>query len=366
MAILVLLLARIGSVRKGKEPQRGRQCATRQPRTKREERTEARTAAPGRLPHYLPVPVVVSMCAVKIPADADKHLNAYFEYLNLVGDTDGGALLSEEEYGKLQAKAAKAKENELHVYWRNTSTGMDCKIIGPSSKCFCGHRYRDHAWFETETKKVSCRMQGCRCLMFSYIPIHGSQDLKCRCKHSYEVHDARTKKCTQPSCSCSGFISRFTCGCGSSYENHETVFETRRERQARGLPVSTPAGTGPAALAPTGALNSYLSLADGVDREALIAPPMNQKGITGPAARKALRNESSPSSSSAAAASSPASSSPSRAADEQQDTIDLCMLASTPHKYASTGGVPSSSSRQPAMATRPAIRDTAGSRGRRH
>jgi len=195
--------------------------------------------------------------------NGDAHLAAYMEYRNLVGDTDGGVALSEKDYETLQKKAMKAKKNELYVYWRNVSTGMDCKCLGPSSKCFCCHRYRDHSWFDVDTKKVKCRMPGCRCQLFDYIPVHGREDLRCRCKHSVEHHDCVTAKCSR--CPCGTFIAAFRCACGSSYEGHATFFETKSEREAAGLPVR-PEGYG-GTLAPMGGLSGMTSLLDGVDRQ---------------------------------------------------------------------------------------------------
>ena len=38
-------------------------------------------------------------------------------------------------------------------------------------------------------------------------------------------------------CTCAGFSSSYTCGCGQPYYAHETVVETKEERLARGHPV---------------------------------------------------------------------------------------------------------------------------------
>jgi hypothetical protein len=29
----------------------------------------------------------------------------------------------------------------LYVSWRNTK-GIDCKMVGPETKCFCNHRFK--------------------------------------------------------------------------------------------------------------------------------------------------------------------------------------------------------------------------------
>lgn len=195
-------------------------------------------------------------------------MQAYQEYLNLVGDTDGGRqLLSEAEYNKLRTKAATAKENEFYVYWVNPNE-LECKAIGPSSTCFCGHRYRDHAWTDTHKSQVHCRMARCDCPCFYYIPVHGSLDLKCSCKHSYSDHQANTKACKKKSCQCDGFSSTVRCGCGFYYSDHKTLIETKSQRVKLGKQVRVhPSET----LAPLGGLTGMTSLLDGHERAELMA-----------------------------------------------------------------------------------------------
>ena len=74
---------------------------------------------------------------------------------------------------------------------------MDCKAIGPATKCFCGYRYRDHAWDKyADTKTMTCKVAGSPCEMFSYIPVKGAQDLKCSaCGKSYMDHHPGSKSC---------------------------------------------------------------------------------------------------------------------------------------------------------------------------
>lgn len=140
-----------------------------------------------------------------------------------MGNTDdGGPPLSEKEYEALKAKAEEAKKNELFVYWRIGD--LDCVCIGPASPCVCGHRYRDHAWFETETKRVSCRMRGCRCRCYEYIPVRGSRTLYCTCKHSSDMHDTATRRCTK-CIKCDGFHTPMRCACGQPASKHQTVIE---------------------------------------------------------------------------------------------------------------------------------------------
>jgi hypothetical protein len=103
---------------------------------------------------------------------------------------------------------------------------------------FCQHRYREHATDNWEKKNVFCRAKGCKCGLFLYIPVHGGQDFKCHCKHSHTVHSVQgNRACQRPGCRCDGFSSSFACSCGQFFGDHETIFESRAEREAAGRPV---------------------------------------------------------------------------------------------------------------------------------
>lgn len=148
---------------------------------------------------------------------------------SIVGDTDGGKLLTEEEFAKRKQKALEDQKNRVYVTWLNDQ-GLECRSVGPSSKCFCGHKFRDHDTGNKQ-KRVSCKMPKCKCKLFEYIPIRGSQDLKCHCKHSYKLHNVKTRLChkehpVRGRCSCDGFYSSFGCSCGQPFSSHYTLFET--------------------------------------------------------------------------------------------------------------------------------------------
>ena len=143
--------------------------------------------------------------------------------------------MSEAEFEAYKARVREARKNRLYVHWRNMETGADCKAIGPASQCFCSHRYKEHNFDNVNDKKVSCKDRKCKCRLFSYIPVFGSQDFRCMgCKHSCHLHDPVTRKCLKPGCKCAHFNSRHSCSCGMGYDVHETVFETRAEREADG------------------------------------------------------------------------------------------------------------------------------------
>ena len=52
--------------------------------------------------------------------------------LRIVGNADGGKMMSEKEFEKFKRDIREARVNRLYVSWRNAE-GMDCKMIGPSS-----------------------------------------------------------------------------------------------------------------------------------------------------------------------------------------------------------------------------------------
>ena len=63
------------------------------------------------------------------------------------------------------------------------------------------------------------------------MPVQGSYDIKCLCKHSYRDHNVKTKKCLKcKKCKC--FTSRWSCSCTLKYDQHKTIIETRKEKDA--------------------------------------------------------------------------------------------------------------------------------------
>ncbi|KAH8066994.1 hypothetical protein JL720_12503 [Aureococcus anophagefferens] len=131
----------------------------------------------------------LDFAAVVGGATVGAHIDAFEEYNLLVGESDGGAALPQSEFDSLKRKAHEVLESgRLFVTWRNLSTGMDCVNVGPHSRCFCGHSYKAHAWWENKSKKPRCRCKGCACPSFSYLPGRGAQHARCSCKHLPEDH----------------------------------------------------------------------------------------------------------------------------------------------------------------------------------
>lgn len=135
----------------------------------------------------------------------------------------------------------------LYGSWRSV-TGNDCSRVGPSSMCFCGHKYNCH---DPQTPTVKCGV--CKCRHFDFVPTRPEEvgewwlprrkgfnvhkwKAKCRCKHAHTDHDPQTRRCNL--CSCCLFDSAYLClVCEKHQEEHSTVFETEDERKLCGRAV---------------------------------------------------------------------------------------------------------------------------------
>ncbi|KAL4629698.1 protein FAM221A-like [Arapaima gigas] len=198
----------------------------------------------------------------------------YLEYTRIVGDDDGGRLFTPEEYEEYKRKVLPGRlRNRLYVSC-GVPGGMDCKLIGPETPCFCTHRYKQHQTdFEelppTRPLSLPCLVRGCRCTSYFYVHLNGSQPLRCRCKHSAQDHSEATGHPCRKCSTCSGFCSPFLCGCGQPSYAHQTLIETKEERLARGRPVGQDVP-----YAAMGGLTGFSSLAEGYMR-------LDNSGIAG-------------------------------------------------------------------------------------
>nr|XP_006814066.1 PREDICTED: protein FAM221A-like [Saccoglossus kowalevskii] len=205
---------------------------------------------------------------LKFDNSAGAHVDAYLEYKRVVGEDDGGKPFTPKEYEKYKKTVvAKRMQNRLFVSWTSPD-GMDCKLVGPETPCFCTHRYKQHKtdFDELPTERpihLPCRVKGCKCRAYHYIPLNGSQPIRCQCKHYTDDHSERKPyKCQKGSgCICAAFKSSFTCSCGQPTYVHETIVETKDERQARGHPVGYDVP-----YAAMGGLTGFSSLAEGYMR----------------------------------------------------------------------------------------------------
>ena len=198
---------------------------------------------------------------LRVSSVAALSVDAYVEYCRVVGDADGGELLTgtllrlhahapcahlrcanaDEEYAAFRAKAAERAAQRLFVHWRNAA-GFDCKAVGPATLCECGHRYREHAtdalpqggrgrWQPVDLR---CRAAGCACSRFTYLPSAGAWQAKCACKHG-AVRSGLSAACD---------VTLFDCV--DSTPRHST---TRSPRRARRRAAPAPASSQPSAAA---------------------------------------------------------------------------------------------------------------------
>ncbi|XP_038964058.1 protein FAM221A isoform X4 [Rattus norvegicus] len=128
-----------------------------------------------------------------LPPGGAQAVDEYLEYRRIVGEDDGGKLFTPEEYEEYKKKVLPMRlQNRLFVSWRSP-TGMDCKLVGPETLCFCTHRYKQHKTdFETVPQQrpidLPCRVTGCQCKAYHYVPLNGTQPIRCRCKHFADQH----------------------------------------------------------------------------------------------------------------------------------------------------------------------------------
>ncbi|XP_005095747.1 protein FAM221A [Aplysia californica] len=181
---------------------------------------------------------------LKFGGNAGASVDAYLEYRRIVGDDDGGNMFTPEEYEAYKKKVIPQRvKNRLYTCYTNPA-GMDCKLIGPETPCFCTHRYKQH---KTDFASIPssrpillpCKVSGCPCASYHYVPLNGSQSIRCTCKHLADDHNVKAPFiCKKAGCTkCTGFKSSFTCACGSGHNDHRMIVETADEREARGHPL---------------------------------------------------------------------------------------------------------------------------------
>ncbi|XP_067854296.1 protein FAM221A isoform X2 [Heptranchias perlo] len=163
---------------------------------------------------------------IRVGRDGSAAIDSYVEYRRIVGEDDGGNLFTPEEYERY-------KQHKT-----------DFKVI-PTERPIM----------------LPCRARGCRCISYYYVPLNGTQPIRCRCKHFADDHNEMTPYKCKNCAGCAGFHSPFTCGCGEPTYAHTMIVETKAERLARGRPV------GPdVPYAAMGGLTGFNALAEGYMR----------------------------------------------------------------------------------------------------
>ncbi|EDO43591.1 predicted protein [Nematostella vectensis] len=213
---------------------------------------------------------------LKLDASAAASIDEYWEYKKIVGDDDGGKLFSPEEYEEYKKKVLPQRlKNRLFVSWTNPD-GLDCKLVGPETPCFCEHRlYVQHktdysSLPDTRPIPVPCKVAGCKCRHYNFVPKNGSQPIRCQCKHYTDDHSECSPHRCLKGCKCIAFKSSFTCGCGFPTHEHKTIVETKEERKSRGHPVGQDVP-----YAAMGGITGFSSLMEGYMRldDSGIGPP---------------------------------------------------------------------------------------------
>ena len=187
------------------------------------------------------------------------HVDAYWEYHKIVGDEVGDEVMSPEEYERYKKEVLPERmKNRFYTGWR-IEGGMDCKLVGPETKCHCGHRYRQHKTdYPTDKRPIPVPCKACKCKSYQYVPSNGSQEARCTCKHFSSDHDLKMK-CNK--CACSKLKISLTCGCGNASYLHHTFVETKEERLASGKSIGQDVP-----FAAMGGLTGFSSLAEGYMR----------------------------------------------------------------------------------------------------
>ncbi|XP_047461347.1 protein FAM221A [Mugil cephalus] len=203
------------------------------------------------------------METISLDKSALKAVDDYWEYKRIVGDDDGGELFTPEQYEAYKRNVLPQRvKNRLYVSF-GVPGEIDCKVVGPETQCFCTHRYKQHKteWEVVPTERplaLPCQVGGCRCSAYQYVPRLGPNPVRCRCKHLPQDHSEAAGHPCEMCSSCSGFKTPFTCGCGQPSSAHQTLVETKLEREARGRPVGRDVP-----YAAMGGLTGFSSLLDG-------------------------------------------------------------------------------------------------------
>ncbi|XP_041755429.1 protein FAM221B-like [Coregonus clupeaformis] len=158
-------------------------------------------------------------------------------------------------FGPEREAALKAIQTGVYVGWRCPDFTWDCFRVGNSSMCFCGHHLYEHGKYTGSSVRVPCLVPSCSCGAFAFMPSHPEEvgepwvrrrpgfdsqvwRALCRCKHPHQQHSPRAgHSCRVGGCRCVIFHSSFLCAsCDQHWEQHETFFDTEQSRRKQGLP----------------------------------------------------------------------------------------------------------------------------------
>ena len=171
------------------------------------------------------------------PSEFSNCIDSYYTYSKIVGNDDNGKPFTPKQLQFYIQKIAKFRnENRIYCYWVNPD-GLECKSIGPETKCLCGCLFKDHRVDQKNANqkvdqklKVDCKKcKNGNCSNFFYVPGHGTTYVRCGgCKRATDDHKNPGNKSSNPSCT--GFYSNWNCDCGISAKFHKTIFQNRLTR----------------------------------------------------------------------------------------------------------------------------------------
>ena len=164
---------------------------------------------------------------LQIKKEASDSLDCYLKYCQNGGEEQFGVFNQTNEKKLGDSLLNQTKLANVTV-WKNHKNQV-CQKILLAKKCFCNHMYKEHDYFNTNSKSVKCKIKTCECLGFMYLPVHGSSDLKCQCKHSFTEHKLNSLKCLKCQL-CLGFEMKNACACGSSFRQHQTEVHVKQHQ----------------------------------------------------------------------------------------------------------------------------------------
>ena len=150
--------------------------------------------------------------------------------------------------------AREAIESTVYITFTSPSSKESCGCfrVGSESLCFCGHKFTSHK-HSMSPFRTGCENPKCTCPKFAFMFARPEQlgmywmprrkgfklsewAAGCKCKHSHADHNPKSLGCKI--CGCYSYMGDFPCiSCDQPWEEHQTTYETERERRIEGKPV---------------------------------------------------------------------------------------------------------------------------------
>lgn len=90
-------------------------------------------------------------------------------------------------------KRSQLQTSPSQISWNQHKTGIYFVKFRPHTNYLEYSRYKQHKTdFEViPTDRpilLPCKQKGCKCVSYNYVPMNGSQPIRCTCKHTSEEH----------------------------------------------------------------------------------------------------------------------------------------------------------------------------------